>query len=328
MSKRTVVLLGIAAALLAGYFGFWGKSDRGGNGFQTTSEVASVVEGLASKGEGVISAGKELASRVADEGSQTVEAISDVVTEKTQSAVAVAGEVADRAKASAAENLPVVPPAKKGKKVLADGKSTVAALKETAGQSVDQITREMTGKSKESAAQARHIASEVQNKTGATDDQSYRVDPGNYSKASMPQVTEAPSAEAGMTERSVAKVSEAKTAAKAEIDAITSRGIEFGSNDAIITSNSELTLQKLAQFMQLYPSVEIEIAGHTDAIGDDSENMALSEERAKNGKRFLVESGIDPNRLHARGYGESRPLADNQTETGRRQNRRVVFTVR
>lgn len=70
-----------------------------------------------------------------------------------------------------------------------------------------------------------------------------------------------------------------------------------------------------------------EIAGHTDDTGSEEANQVLSRERAQAVKDFLVEYyGIDPDRLVARGYGESRPVASNETEEGRARNRRVVFT--
>ena len=69
-----------------------------------------------------------------------------------------------------------------------------------------------------------------------------------------------------------------------------------------------------------------EIAGHTDSVGSDEDNMALSRTRAETLKTYLVEThGIDPARLVARGYGESMPLATNDTPEGRAKNRRVVF---
>ena len=70
-----------------------------------------------------------------------------------------------------------------------------------------------------------------------------------------------------------------------------------------------------------------EIAGHTDDTGTETDNLKLSQERAQAVKDFLVEFyGIDPDRLVARGYGESQPVASNTTEGGRARNRRVVFT--
>ena len=67
----------------------------------------------------------------------------------------------------------------------------------------------------------------------------------------------------------------------------------------------------------------VEVAGHTDSVGAESYNQSLSERRAKAVKSYLVERGIDADRLTVRGYGESEPVADNATKEGRAENRRV-----
>jgi outer membrane protein OmpA-like peptidoglycan-associated protein len=76
------------------------------------------------------------------------------------------------------------------------------------------------------------------------------------------------------------------------------------------------------------PDVKIEVQGHTDSVGSDKYNLNLSNERAGSVKEYLViNHGIDPQRLLARGYGESSPVASNKTESGRQKNRRVEFVV-
>jgi outer membrane protein OmpA-like peptidoglycan-associated protein len=76
------------------------------------------------------------------------------------------------------------------------------------------------------------------------------------------------------------------------------------------------------------PDVKIEVQGHTDSVGSDKYNLNLSNERAGSVKEYLViNHGIDPNRLLARGYGESMPVASNRSESGRQKNRRVEFVV-
>ncbi len=71
----------------------------------------------------------------------------------------------------------------------------------------------------------------------------------------------------------------------------------------------------------------IQVIGHTDGEGDRRKNIALSRERAASVKLYLVRSGVDEDRIEALGYGESRPIADNNTATGRKQNRRIEFRV-
>jgi outer membrane protein OmpA-like peptidoglycan-associated protein len=76
------------------------------------------------------------------------------------------------------------------------------------------------------------------------------------------------------------------------------------------------------------PDVKIEVQGHTDSVGSDKYNLNLSNERAGSVKEYLViNQGIDPNRLLARGYGESKPVGSNKSESGRQRNRRVEFVV-
>ena len=74
--------------------------------------------------------------------------------------------------------------------------------------------------------------------------------------------------------------------------------------------------------------MEIEIAGHTDNIGSDDANMKLSDERANTVRSYLIAKGISESRITAKGYGETKPVATNDTDQGRRINRRVEFTIR
>jgi outer membrane protein OmpA-like peptidoglycan-associated protein len=90
---------------------------------------------------------------------------------------------------------------------------------------------------------------------------------------------------------------------------------------------SKPELERLVIFLQKYPNVKVEIAGHTDAIGTEQKNQGLSERRAQSVVRYLIERGIDPKRLTAKGYGESKPVATNETEEGRQMNRRTECVV-
>ncbi len=75
------------------------------------------------------------------------------------------------------------------------------------------------------------------------------------------------------------------------------------------------------------PSILLTIEGHTDSVGSDAFNLALSDARAQAGIDYLVGLGVQPERLFAVGYGETRPIADNGTAEGRRQNRRLEFVI-
>jgi outer membrane protein OmpA-like peptidoglycan-associated protein len=86
-------------------------------------------------------------------------------------------------------------------------------------------------------------------------------------------------------------------------------------------------LDKLRDLLEKYPKMEIEISGHTDSKGSDDYNLELSQGRADAVRSYLVENGISELRVISKGYGETVPLEDNDTEEGRQINRRVQFTV-
>jgi outer membrane protein OmpA-like peptidoglycan-associated protein len=86
-------------------------------------------------------------------------------------------------------------------------------------------------------------------------------------------------------------------------------------------------LDKLANTLLKYPRLSIEVAGHTDNVGDPRLNQALSEQRAQVVTHYLERKGVAEGRIKARGYGGSRPVAPNTTEPERARNRRVEFTV-
>ncbi len=91
---------------------------------------------------------------------------------------------------------------------------------------------------------------------------------------------------------------------------------------------SQRTLDAVGDVLVRYPDLQIEIGGHTDAVGTDAYNQRLSERRAEAVRQYLLDGfRIDPARLTTRGYGETRPVATNGNPTGRTLNRRVEFRV-
>lgn len=104
-------------------------------------------------------------------------------------------------------------------------------------------------------------------------------------------------------------------------------GIQFETGKDIIRKPSFTILDQVVKVMAENPSYNLEINGHTDNVGDDNQNLTLSQKRADAVKKYLVSKGIDEGRMTAKGYGESVPVADNSTATGRSQNRRVEFKV-
>lgn len=100
---------------------------------------------------------------------------------------------------------------------------------------------------------------------------------------------------------------------------------DFAKDDLRMESSVEL--KQLAGIMQRYPSMRVEISGHTDNVGSDADNQKLSENRAQAVVAFLTEQGIVRDRLEAKGMGEQQPAAKNDTAEHRQQNRRVEFKI-
>ena len=104
--------------------------------------------------------------------------------------------------------------------------------------------------------------------------------------------------------------------------------VKFDFNKSNVKEGSQADIKSLADFMKQYPQTTTTVEGHTDAIGSDAYNQGLSERRANAVRDVLVnQHGIDSNRVSSVGYGESRPVADNQSESGRAINRRVEAEV-
>jgi len=101
------------------------------------------------------------------------------------------------------------------------------------------------------------------------------------------------------------------------------RGVNFAFNSSDIQPAARPVLDEAAEILKANPGVTVRVEGHTDSIGSDEYNQALSLRRAESVYRYLVNRGVDPERFRVEGFGESRPVASNNTEVGRAQNRRV-----
>jgi OOP family OmpA-OmpF porin len=101
--------------------------------------------------------------------------------------------------------------------------------------------------------------------------------------------------------------------------------INFDFNKATLKASSYPKLEQMVQILNDYPDYSLSIAGHTDSKGDDNYNLRLSYERAAAARKYMVEKGIPAERIESRGYGESKPIADNKTAAGQALNRRVDF---
>jgi outer membrane protein OmpA-like peptidoglycan-associated protein len=105
------------------------------------------------------------------------------------------------------------------------------------------------------------------------------------------------------------------------------KGIFFDKNKATIRPESKPVLGSAAKVLASFPSINLEISGHTSSEGDLDFNQKLSLERADSVKQWLVENGVPPERLKTRGAGPSEPIADNKTHAGRELNRRIEFKI-
>jgi outer membrane protein OmpA-like peptidoglycan-associated protein len=101
----------------------------------------------------------------------------------------------------------------------------------------------------------------------------------------------------------------------------------FGFDRSDLNATAEDNLDKLANVLKEYPDTDIEIQGHTDSKGTESYNQGLSQRRANAVATYLRNRGINSSRITTKGFGESAPVASNDTESGRSQNRRVDFLI-
>jgi outer membrane protein OmpA-like peptidoglycan-associated protein len=102
----------------------------------------------------------------------------------------------------------------------------------------------------------------------------------------------------------------------------------FDVDSAILSPDARVMLDRVADVLVDYPKTAVLAQGHTDSTGSESHNQELSERRARSVVNYLIGRGVDPTRLHAIGYGEAEPVADNASAEGRRRNRRVDLLLR
>ncbi|MCP5277440.1 MAG: DUF748 domain-containing protein [Thiobacillus sp.] len=102
-------------------------------------------------------------------------------------------------------------------------------------------------------------------------------------------------------------------------------GLAFAYKSTRLHPDSKPRLDKVVRAMRDKPDLRAHIGGHSDSVGSDAYNLRMSAARAESVKAYLVDKGISPERIATRGYGESRPVADNATDAGRTANRRVVL---
>ena len=103
--------------------------------------------------------------------------------------------------------------------------------------------------------------------------------------------------------------------------------LEFRTAKDIILNDSKPSLEELATVLNERPTWKLEISGHTDNVGNEDKNMVLSKKRAESVKKFLVAQGVDETHLIIKFFGETAPIADNNTAEGRQKNRRVEMKI-
>lgn len=113
-----------------------------------------------------------------------------------------------------------------------------------------------------------------------------------------------------------------------DIELIMPSNITFDSDQAAIQASFYDTLNDVSQVLAKYDDTRILVEGHTDSTGSDEYNMALSIRRAESVGNYLAAQGVSVPRIEALGYGERSPIADNVTETGKQQNRRVEIRIK
>lgn len=101
------------------------------------------------------------------------------------------------------------------------------------------------------------------------------------------------------------------------------KGVTFELGKSVISEASYAVLDEVITSLKEWPEIHIEIQGHSDNVGSEALNLRLSKARARSVRTYFIKNGIAKNRLRSRGFGETRPVADNSTEEGRSKNRRV-----
>src|SRR5262245_35687054 len=103
--------------------------------------------------------------------------------------------------------------------------------------------------------------------------------------------------------------------------------ISFMSGSSSLTDESREQIENVAAILRAYPAMQVTVGGHSDNVGSSSANLALSTARAESVADALTKAGVTANRVHPEGFGDAKPIADNSTESGRAQNRRVTLDV-
>ena len=105
------------------------------------------------------------------------------------------------------------------------------------------------------------------------------------------------------------------------------KNLTFPTNSSIIDESSYSELDSLQHYLEKNPKLKIKLSGYTDNVGKEQDNLLLSQARAKAVAEYLISKGIETERVSYKGYGSQHPISTNETEEGRKQNRRVEFKL-
>ncbi len=106
------------------------------------------------------------------------------------------------------------------------------------------------------------------------------------------------------------------------------KGLFFNTGSSVIKDESYVVLDRIVKLLKVSKKLKLDISGHTDNTGGEDINLKISNERAAAAKTYIESKGIDGSRITSKGYGDAKPVADNSTEEGRTQNRRVEFKIK
>ena len=124
-----------------------------------------------------------------------------------------------------------------------------------------------------------------------------------------------------------AKVERVGEGEEAKVNITFDSGFLFDVDKSELKPDTVANLNKLAGILQKYPDTNIVVEGHTDSAGKEEYNMKLSEKRANSVSNYLAQQKVDRNRMNVKWYGESKPIASNDTDEGKKQNRRVEISI-
>jgi outer membrane protein OmpA-like peptidoglycan-associated protein len=128
--------------------------------------------------------------------------------------------------------------------------------------------------------------------------------------------------------KAVASSEAASVSREGNLLAVTFKGdVTFDTNSTVLRPGLQSEINRVAGVLSQYPNTLVRVEGHTDSTGTDAYNMDLSNRRAMAVKYLLVQRGIADSRIEAVGYGETLPVATNDTEAGRQRNRRVEIKI-